>query len=379
MSGHVNAPPSSSNVEQHRGHRIVVLPGDGIGPEVSRAAREVIEAVGHDLGHDFHFEEALIGGAAIDATGSPLPRETLDACERSDAILLGAVGGPKWSDPSAPVRPEQGLLAIRRHFELFANLRPVKVFPALVNSAPLRPELVQGVDMLIVRELTGGLYFGERAEQGSLKDRPDTAFDTMTYSTPEVERVARVAFKAAQGRRGKVTSVDKANVLASMRLWRRQVEKVAEEYPEVQLEHGLVDSCAMQIMTRPASFDVLLAGNLFGDILSDEAAVLAGSLGMLPSASLSTGRLGLYEPVHGSAPDIAGRGQANPIGAILSAAMLLRYSLQLDGAARAIETAVERALDAGLRTAELAQGGPVASTQQMTDAILQELPVAAVA
>ncbi len=372
-------PSPSSTDDTGRAHRIVVLPGDGIGPEVSRAAREVIEAVGHDLGHDFYFEEALIGGAAIDATGSPLPQETLEACERSDAILLGAVGGPKWSDPSAPIRPEQGLLAIRRHFELFANLRPVKVFPALAASTPLRPEVIQGVDMLIVRELTGGLYFGDRAEQGSLAERPDTAYDTMTYSASEVDRVARVAFEAAKGRRGKVTSVDKANVLASMRLWRRQVEKVADDYPDVQLEHGLVDSCAMQIITRPTSFDVVLAGNLFGDILSDEAAVLAGSLGMLPSASLSTGTLGLYEPVHGSAPDIAGRELANPVGAILSAAMLLRHSLGLDGAARAIESAVEKALDAGLRTAELARGGPAASTREMTDAILRELPMVAVA
>lgn len=369
----------STSRSANRAHRIVVLPGDGIGPEVSRAARRVIEAVGRDLGHDFQFEEALIGGAAMDATGSPLPQETLDACERSDAILLGAVGGPKWSDPSAPSRPEQGLLAIRQHFELYANLRPVKVFPALAASTPLRPELVEGVDMLIVRELTGGLYFGKRAEQGTLESQPDTAFDTMSYSAPEVDRVARVAFEAARGRRGKVTSVDKANVLASMRLWRRQVEKVAKDYLEIELEHALVDSCAMQIITRPASFDVVLAGNLFGDILSDEAAVLAGSLGMLPSASLGSSKLGLYEPVHGSAPDIAGRGIANPIGATLSAAMLLRYSLGLDGAARAIEIAVERALDTGLRTAELAQAGQAVTTEQMTDTILKKLPLAAVA
>ena len=360
-----------------RSHRIVLLPGDGVGPEVTAAARRVLEAVGRNHGHDFRFEEALIGGVAIDATGSPLPEATLEACEAADAVLLGAVGGPKWSDPSAPVRPEQGLLQIRRHLELFANLRPVKVFPALIPDAPLRPELLQDVDLLIVRELTGGLYFGPRREQGD----GDDAYDTMVYSTSEVTRVAKVAFEAARtrraaGRPGRVTSVDKANVLASMRLWRRTVEHVARDYADVTLEHALVDSCAMQLIRRPAEYDVLLAGNLFGDILSDEAAVLAGSLGMLPSASLGASGPGLYEPVHGSAPDIAGQGIANPLGAVQSAAMMLRYSLDLPTAADAVERAVESALDAGLRTADLSGGAAPLGTEAMTDAVVDRLPVA---
>ena len=356
-------------------HRIALLPGDGVGPEVTRAARQVLEAVGRGFGYDFTFEQALIGGCAIDETGSPLPDATLEACERADGILLGAVGGPKWSDPSAPVRPEQGLLAIRRHFELFANLRPVKVFPALASSAPLRPELLEDVDILFVRELTGGLYFGDRAEQGTLEGREDTAFDTLIYSTSEVDRVAQVAFEAARGRRRKVTSVDKANVLASMRLWRRQVDVVAGRFADVTVEHALVDSCAMQLLRCPAQFDVVLAGNLFGDILSDEAAVLAGSLGMLPSASLGSSGRGLYEPVHGSAPDIAGKGIANPIGAILSAAMLLRHSLRLTDAAEAVETAVSRVLEAGLRTADLTPGNDARSTVEMAEAIAEKLPI----
>jgi 3-isopropylmalate dehydrogenase len=346
---------------------ITVLPGDGIGPEVTSQAVRVLEKVAGKYGHDFRFHEAVMGGIAIDKTGQPLPDETVRTAEQSDAILLGAVGGPKWSDPTAAVRPEQGLLGIRKHFELFANLRPVKAYPALAQHTPLRTELLDGVDMLFVRELTGGVYFGPRQEQGD----GDSAYDTEIYSVPEVERVAHVAFRAAQGRRKNVTSVDKANVLASMRLWRRTVVKVHEDYTDVELDHVLVDACSMYLMTRPASFDLILASNMFGDILSDEASVLAGSLGMLPSASLGSNTFGLYEPIHGSAPDIAGQGKANPTGTILSAAMLLRYSLGLEAEAKAVENAVESVLAAGARTADIApRGGAWVSTGEFAEAVL---------
>lgn len=349
---------------------IMLLPGDGIGPEILTAAVQVLDKIASKYGHEFAYNEQLIGGIAIDKTGNPLPDETLRAGEQSDAILLASVGGPKWSDPSAPVRPEQGLLKIRGHFGLFANLRPVKTYPALAQHVPLRPDLLEGVDMLIVRELTGGLYFGERKEQSDGTD----SYDTMYYSVPEVERVAQVAFKAAQKRRGKLTSVDKANVLASMRLWRRAVVKVAEDYPDVALDHVLVDACAMYLMTRPASFDVIVAENMFGDILSDEASVLAGSLGMLPSASLGSGTFGLYEPVHGSAPDIAGKGIANPIGQFLSAAMMLRHSLNLETEAAAVEAAVDAVLDDGARTADIAvKGGATVGTAEFTQAVIAKL------
>lgn len=349
---------------------IMLLPGDGIGPEILTAAVQVLDKIASKYGHEFAYNEQLIGGIAIDKTGNPLPDETLRAGEQSDAILLASVGGPKWSDPSSPVRPEQGLLKIRGHFGLFANLRPVKTYPALAQHVPLRPDLLEGVDMLIVRELTGGLYFGERKEQGDGTD----SYDTMYYSVPEVERVAQVAFKAAQKRRGKLTSVDKANVLASMRLWRRAVVKVAEDYPDVALDHVLVDACAMYLMTRPASFDVIVAENMFGDILSDEASVLAGSLGMLPSASLGSGTFGLYEPVHGSAPDIAGKGIANPIGQFLSAAMMLRHSLNLETEAAAVEAAVDAVLDDGARTADIAvKGGATVGTAEFTQAVIAKL------
>jgi 3-isopropylmalate dehydrogenase len=349
---------------------VAVLPGDGVGPEVTRSAVTVLQEAAEIGHHQFEFVEGLIGGVALDATGSPLPAETLELCARADAILLGAVGGPKWSDPEAALRPEQGLLDLRRRFELFANLRPVHVFSALKGYAPLREELLAGVDLLFVRELTGGLYFGRRQEQGD----GDSAFDTMEYSEAEVERIAHVAFRAARGRRRKVTSVDKANVLASMRLWRRTVTRVAAQYPDVVCEHQLVDSCAMHLMRTPAAFDVVLAGNLFGDILSDEAAVLTGSLGLLPSASLGSGSLGLYEPVHGSAPDIAGLGVANPVGAILSAAMLLRHSLKLEDLALMVEAAVSKALAEGHRTADLIRGAErPATTEEMTAAVLELL------
>ncbi len=349
---------------------ITVLPGDGIGPEVTSQAVEVLSKVASKFGHEFQFHEALMGGCAIDQTGSALPDETIRTAESSDAILLGAVGGPKWSDPTAKVRPEDGLLKIRKHFDLFANLRPVKAYPALAQHTPLRPDLLEKVDMLFVRELTGGIYFGPRQEQGD----GDKAYDTELYTTPEVERVAHVAFRAAQGRRGKLASVDKANVMASMRLWRRTVVRVHEDYQDVALEHVLVDACAMYLMTRPASFDVLVAPNMFGDILSDEASVLAGSLGMLPSASLGSAKFGLYEPIHGSAPDIAGQGKANPTGTILSAALLLRYSLGLEQEAQAVEQAVEAALASGARTADIApRGGSFTSTTEFTQTILGAL------
>ena len=333
--------------------KIVTLPGDGIGPEVVAEAVRVLQAAASRFGHAFTFEEALIGGCAIEAVGDPLPDATLAACETADAVLLGAVGGPQWSDPTASVRPEQGLLRLRQHFDLFANLRPVRTYPALAGHAPLRAALLDGVDILFVRELTSGIYFGERHEQGD----GDRAWDTMFYTVDQVERVARVAFEAARRRYGKVASVDKANVLAAMRLWRRTVNQVAADYPDVELEHVLVDACAMHLMRNPARFDVILAGNMFGDILSDEASVLAGSLGMLPSASLNASRFGVYEPIHGSAPDIAGRGIANPIATILSAAMLLRHSLGLEEEAAAIEAAVDAALADGLRTADLVAPG----------------------
>lgn len=353
--------------------RILLLPGDGVGPEVTAAAAEVLREVADIGGHRLSFDRAAIGGEAIDRTGEALPESTLEACAEADALLLGAVGGPRWSDPGAAVRPEQGLLALRSHFELFANLRPIPVFPALRQLAPLDPARLEGVDLLFVRELTGGLYFGPRQEQGE----GDTAWDTLLYSVAEVERVARVAFHAARKRRGRLASVDKANVLASMRLWRRVIERLAPEYPEVVVEHVLVDAAAMRLLREPASFDVVVTGNLFGDILSDEASMLSGSLGLLPSASIGSGSLGLYEPVHGSAPDIAGQGIANPTGAILSAALLLRHSLGLEEEAAAIERAVALAFEGGVRTADLlAPSTPrveAVSTEQMTREICRQL------
>lgn len=349
--------------------KIVVLPGDGIGPEVTRAARRVLEAVAARGGHRFAFDEHLVGGAALDATGDPLPAGTLAAARSADAVLLGAVGGPRWDDPSARKRPEQGLLALRKELGLWANLRPVRAFDALLGASPLREERVRGVDLLVVRELTGGLYFGqpryrERAERGQ------RAVDTLEYHEHEVERVVRLAFRLARGRRRKVTSVDKANVLESSRLWREVATRVGAEHPDVTLEHQLVDSAAMRLVTGPGAFDVLVTENMFGDILSDEASVIGGSLGLLPSASFGDGRLGLFEPIHGSAPDIAGRGVANPLGTILSAAMLLEQSLGLAGEARAVEAAVERALARGARTRDL---GGTLGTEAMTDAVLGEL------
>jgi 3-isopropylmalate dehydrogenase len=349
--------------------RIAVLPGDGIGAEVIAEAEKVLHAVGERFGHRLEMERALVGGAAMDITGHPLPEETMSVCEASDAVLFGAVGDPKYDDPRAKVRPEQALFGLRKGLGLFANLRPVRVHAALADASPLRLELVAGVDLIVVRELTGGIYFGEPRLEGS-----ERAVDTMVYTRFEVERIAHVAFRIAQGRRRKVTSVDKANVLACSRLWRQTVESVAQEYPDVELEHLLVDAATMHLLKRPCDFDVILTGNMFGDILSDETSVLAGSMGMLPSASLGKGTFGLYEPIHGSAPDIAGQGIANPLAAILSAAMLLRHSLGLETEAQAVEAAVSAVLDAGHRTGDLAAPNqPAASTIQMGDLVAQAL------
>ena len=348
--------------------RIALLPGDGVGPEVLAESRRALEQIAHAAGHDFRLDEGVIGGAAIEVSGAPLPPETVTLCQDSDAVLLGAVGDPKFD--GAPLRPETALLDLRRHFELFANLRPVRVLPETVELTPFRPEVVAGVDILFVRELTGGIYFGPRKEAG---DGPD-AYDTLLYTRSEIERIAHVAFQAARNRRGRVTSVDKANVLASSRLWRSVTGEVGESYPEVELEHVLVDAFAMHVLRRPATFDVVLTGNMFGDILTDEASVLAGSLGMLPSASLSGEGFGLYEPIHGSAPDIAGKGIANPMGTLLSTALMLRYSLGLEEEAKALEGAVAAALARGVRTADLgAHGRPAASTSQVGDAVVQLL------
>lgn len=363
--------------------RVVAIPGDGVGPEVVASAQAVVDAVGVDAGYCVEWSSILMGGAAIDAYGVPLRDEDLALCATADAVLLGAVGGPKWDDPTASVRPEQALLAIRKGLGLFANLRPVTAEPALLDASPLRRDLVEGVDMLIVRELTGGLYFGERKE---IHDGPNgrQAYDTLIYTEHEVARVARLAFELARGRRKRVTSVDKANVIASSRLWRKVVVEVSQEFPDVELEHRLVDSCAMQLITSPGMFDVIVTENMFGDILSDEASVLAGSLGMLPSASLGETRtaygiLGLYEPIHGSAPDIAGKGIANPAATILSAAMMLRWSFGRDDAATAIESAVRRALADGYRTGDLMGTGGDGITQVGTDgfrvAVLERLGV----
>ena len=327
--------------------RIVVLPGDGVGPEVTREAVACLQAVADLYGHRFTFEEALIGGAAVDACGDPLPARTLELCHGAAAVLLGAVGGPAWDKHPRDQRPESGLLRLRQGLGLFANLRPVTVHPALEDASPVRPEIVRGTDMMIVRELSGGLYFGEPRMFS-----PERAVNTLPYSREEILRVARVAFDLAQNRRRKLVSVDKANVLETSRLWRQVVDEVAADYPEVAVQHAYVDSFAMALVARPRDFDVVLTENLFGDILSDEAAVLAGSLGLLPSASLG-GTVGLFEPIHGSAPDIAGRDLANPIGTILSAAMLLRHALGLTEEALALEAAVDRTLHAGHGTSDL--------------------------
>jgi len=348
--------------------KIVLLPGDGIGPEVVRAARVVLEAAARLDGLELTFDAHLVGGAAIDATGSALPDETLQACQRADAVLLGAVGGPKWDDPAAKVRPEQGLLGLRRALGLYANIRPVRPHPALAAASPLKSERLDGVDLVFVRELTGGLYFGKRGREKI--EGGERAFDTLEYTDGEVRRVVRLAFRLASERKQRVTSIDKANVLESSRLWRQTATAVAKEFPSVTLEHQLVDSAAMRLVTTPAAYDVVVTENMFGDILTDEAAVLAGSLGLLPSASLGDGTVGLYEPIHGSAPDIANRGIANPIGTIASAALLLRHSLAAPATAARIERAVDRVIADGLRTADL---GGTLGTDELTRAVVERL------
>lgn len=356
---------------------IVLLPGDGIGPEVTAAARAVLEAVSLTSEHSLRFEEHLLGGCAIDAQGNPLPEATLHACRKADAVLLGAVGGPKWDDPAASVRPEQGLLGLRKALGLFANLRPVRPHPDLLGASPLRPERLVGVDLVVVRELTGGIYFGEPRLRREVRGEVE-AVDTLVYSQSEIRRVAHMAFQLARGRRAKVSSVDKANVLESSRLWRQTVNEVALSYSDVTLEHILVDAAAMYLVSRPASFDVILTENMFGDILTDEASTLTGSMGNLPSASLGEAQnslnhpFGLYEPIHGSAPDIAGKGIANPIGAVLSAAMLLRHSLGLVAEAQALERAVDAVLSAGHRTIDLVPAGEAACTTTEITALIRE-------
>lgn len=335
--------------------KIVVIPGDGIGPEVVEQALSVLQAVASKVGENVEFSHHLAGGAAIDATGMPLPADTVKAAAHSDAVLLGAVGGPKWDNVAPDIRPEKAILGLRKELGLFANLRPVKVSSAMSRYSPLKEERVSGTDILILRELTGGIYFGKRCESEMI-DGVEHAWDTEQYSVPEIERIVRMAFLAARGRRNMVTSVDKANVLASSRLWRKTASQLAKDYSDVKLNHMYVDNCAMQLVMAPKELDVVVTGNLFGDILTDEAAVITGSIGMLPSASLGLGT-GLYEPIHGSAPDITGKGIANPLGTILSVAMMFRHSLSNEKAAEIIEKAVESVLAEGYRTADMMQDG----------------------
>lgn len=362
---------------------VAILPGDGIGPEVTAEAVKALRTVAKVFGHELHTAEYLVGEAALDRTGQPLPEATLLGCMSSGAVLLGAVGGPRYDANRRGLKPEDGLLALRRELGGFANLRPIVVYDELTDASPLKPETVRGCNMLIVRELLGGLYYGRpRGFEGDSEvvanrelraaDGQARAFNTMTYTVAEIERIAHVAFEAARSRRRKITSVDKANVLEVSQLWRDVVNRVSRSYPDVTLEHALVDSCAMQLIQQPRRFDVILTENMFGDILSDEAAIIAGSIGLLASASIG-GSVALYEPVHGSAPDIAGQGKANPLGAVASAALMLRYSFGLETEASAVETAIARALARGLRTADLAGDGPHVETAEMGDAVCDEL------
>ena len=356
---------------------IAVLPGDGIGPEVVTQALKVLQMVGEKFGHSFHLHDGLIGGVAIDTLGRALSDETLKMCKQCDAVLLGAVGGSKWDDPQAKIHPEDGLLALRKGLRLFANLRPVKVFPMLVDSTNLKPEVVKGIDLVVVRELTGGLYFGQPKKQWrTAKGRQ--AVDTLAYSEAEIERILKVGFELARSRRKKLTSVDKANVLQSSRLWRQIAIEISAEYPDIELQHMLVDACAMRFIQRPAEFDVLVTENMFGDILTDEASMLAGSMGMLPSASLAgipRGKtFGMYEPIHGSAPSRAGQDLANPIATILSVAMMLRYSFALETEAQTIENAVLATLEQGYRTYDIMSEGKIkVGTKEMGDLIAQRV------
>lgn len=350
--------------------QIAVLPGDGIGPEITESAVEVLKAVAEKYGHKFTFVYGQIGGSAYEETGNPLPDDTLQQCKNSDAILLGAVGGPKWDQLPPEVRPEKGLLKIRKELQLYANLRPTVYYESLADSSPLKREIIEGVDLLMVRELTGGIYFGEPSERIE-KDGKPAVVDTLFYTKEEIERIIRLAFELASKRRKKVTSVDKANVLESSRMWRETAEEIAKDYPDITLEHLLVDNAAMQLVRAPGQFDVVVTENMFGDILSDEASVLPGSLGMLPSASISLNGPYLYEPIHGSAPDIAGQNIANPLATILSAAMMLRTSFDLDEEASAIEKAVDDVLKKGYRTKDIAsEGTEVLSTTEMTEKVI---------
>jgi len=360
-------------------YRIAVLPGDGIGQEVVAEAVRVLRAVGKVAGASFEFEEALVGGGAIDATGQPLPAPTLALCRSSHAILFGSVGGPKWDHLPQEQRAERGLLALRKELDLYANLRPATCFPMLVDASPLKRSVVEGTDIMVIRELTGGLYFGEPRGRAPLAGGGERGVNTMVYTTPEIERVARVGFEVARKRKKRLTSVDKANVLTVSQLWREVVTKVGKEYPDVTLDHVLVDNCAMALVQKPTQFDTIVTENTFGDILSDEAAILAGSMGMLPSASLGVAGaggvpVGLYEPVHGTAPDIAGKGIANPIAAILSAAMLLRYSLSMGREADRVEAAVRRVLEQGHRTRDIAAAGDrIVGTKDMGELIVRDV------
>lgn len=347
--------------------KITVLPGDGVGPEVTQAAVQVLQTIAKRYQHQFDFSYAAIGGEALDRYNEPLPDETVTACETADAVLLGAVGGPKWDNVPSELRPEKGLLALRKQFNLFSNIRPVKAYAALAEASPLKAHIARDVDLVIVRELTGGLYFSEPR-----KKTKDAAVDTLVYTRKEIERIVEQAFQLARSRRGKVTSVDKANVLASSKLWREIVEEVSEGYKDVEVEHVLVDAAAMKLITQPSSFDVVVTENLFGDILSDEASVITGSLGMLPSASIRDDAFGVYEPIHGSAPDITGQNKANPVAAILSAAMMLKHSFGMPVEAQAIEYAVERVLNDGYFTADL-PGGRTLSTSEFTAKVVEEL------
>ena len=360
-------------------YNIALLKGDGIGPEIVTGAVRVLEKVAEKYGHTFNFTEYLLGGAAIDATGVPFPEETHKGCLASDSVLLGAVGGPKWDSQPAANRPEKGLLAIRKAMGLYTNLRPARLYPALKDECPLRPDIVaKGFDLMMVRELTGGIYFGEHQREDGAKGAEDPAtkaWDVEVYSVMEIERIARAAFEAAMKRRKHVTSIDKSNVLATSRLWRETVNRIAKEYPEVTVDHMLVDNTAMQLVRNPSQFDVVLTSNMFGDILSDEASQITGSIGMLPSASLGDTKCGLYEPIHGSAPDIAGQNKANPLATILSAAMMLRYAFDLTEEADAIEAAVDACLNDGCRTADIARSTDVRvlTCTEMADAVIARL------
>ncbi|WP_113671331.1 3-isopropylmalate dehydrogenase [Vallitalea guaymasensis] len=349
-------------------YNIAVIPGDGIGPDIVEQGKLVLDKVGEKFGHSFEYKEVLAGGIAIDKVGEPLPQETIDVCKKSDSVLLGAVGGPKWDNLAD--RPEKALLGLRSELELFANIRPATMFDQLRDACPLKDEIIGdgGLDLVVVRELTGGIYFGERGRQG------EKAFDTMEYSVDEIKRIAKVGFDIAMKRNKKVTSIDKANILENSRLWRSVVEEMAKDYPEVEVNHLYVDNGAMQLVINPKQFDVILTGNMFGDILSDEASMITGSIGMLPSASLGSSKLGMYEPIHGSAPDIAGMDKANPIATILSVAMMLRYSFDLEDEAKAIEKAVEEVLEDGYRTGDImSKGMKSIGTKEMGSLIANKL------